>query len=160
MEISLTLCLPRESRSIPVSRHLLTTVLAGLGVSQGCIDDIALAQTEACGNVIRHATAGQEYEVRAHLDAARCRIEVTDAGPGFARTLAAGQPDPRVVDGRGILSESGRGIALMRATVDALDFRSGAGGTTVCLEKALRYEPDQRPPEGLAITGEPAPPAG
>lgn len=55
MEIKLALFLPRDAASVPVTRQMLDNCLDTLGVAPGTRDDIALALSEACGNVIRHA---------------------------------------------------------------------------------------------------------
>src|SRR4051794_41917216 len=88
-----------------------------LGVADQCLMDIELALTEACTNVLDHATAGDEYEVVAGVDDSRCVIEVVDTGRGFdADHLGHAEADPS--------AEEGRGIQLIRALVDRVHFRS------------------------------------
>ncbi len=58
-------------------------------------------------------------------------VEVTDDGPGFD---PGALPDPRAPDQ--LLRTSGRGILIMRAFTDAIDF-DFASGTRVTLRKAL-----------------------
>src|SRR4051794_28058855 len=86
-----------------------------LGVAEECLTDIELALTEACTNVLDHATAGDEYEVVAGLDDSACIIEVVDTGRGFdADHLGHAEADPS--------AEEGRGIQLIRALVDPHHF--------------------------------------
>ena len=83
MEIKLTLALPRDELSVPVARRILSRSLDVLGVEQSVIADIELALTEACTNVLDHATDTHEYELSAGIDGAACVLEVIDRGAGF-----------------------------------------------------------------------------
>jgi serine/threonine-protein kinase RsbW len=131
MKIAFTLCLPRDEGSVPVARHLLGGSLRKLGVSGGCVYDIELALTEACTNVLRHASGGEdEYNVDVQIEDTECEIRVTDTGHGFDhRSLFRAVPTT---------AESGRGIRLMQALVDRTDFQTKPrDGTIVCLVKEL-----------------------
>lgn len=135
MQISLSLTLPRDEDTIPVSRHIVLHALDEVGAAQECIDDIAVAQTEACANVVHHSGPGDKYEIRVDIDQDKCVIRVIDTGRGFDwRSLTDG-------DGANDMSaERGRGILLMRALVDEVRFVSKPeAGTIVHLEKALEF---------------------
>jgi serine/threonine-protein kinase RsbW len=134
VEIKLVLFLPRDAASVPVSRQVLTGCLETLGVTPDTRLDIALALTEACANVIRHAGPGDEYEVLARVTGGRCIIEVVNTGNG------QGVMTP----GRGLApldAEHGRGLKIMDAVVDELSLTGNRDGTTVHFEKALLWEP-------------------
>lgn len=131
-----SLALPREALSIPVIRRVLGDALRGLGVSEDCIADILVATSEACTNVIQHAGAPVDYEVLASVHDGLCVLKVTDRG--------AGLPDPQPPDSQpqepGELSESGRGIKIMRALVDDVSFDTRPEeGTAVYLQKRLTW---------------------
>jgi serine/threonine-protein kinase RsbW len=140
MEVVFKLHLPREASSVPVVRRLCRSSLRALGIEEECLADLELAVTEACTNVLRHATgATDEYEVEVKTTGSTCALRVTDAGAGF--TPATGLVDPAVMDAS--LAEGGRGIHLMRVLVDDLRFVSdGSSGTVVHLEKTLRLQSD------------------
>ena len=128
----MALLLPRDARTIPVARHICREALRELGVEDGCVGDIEVALTEACTNVLEHSETGAEYEVQVQLAERDCVIRVVDQGLGFD----AGTPPPRAADG----AENGRGIALMQALVDRVEFESRPEeGTVVHLEKELVY---------------------
>jgi serine/threonine-protein kinase RsbW len=135
MLLTFSLCLPRDGSSVPFVRHLCRATLERVGVEQGCIDDIEVAVSEACTNVYKHAhRTEEEYQVNVTLDEDVCTIEVTDAGPPFDHSAE--------VDGFPTESESGRGIKLMRALVDDLQFENlSEGGTVVTLSKTLALHP-------------------
>jgi serine/threonine-protein kinase RsbW len=123
----------RELLSVPVMRQVLGDTLRGIGVTEDSVDDILLAVTEACTNVVLHAgQSAPAYTVAATVDNLACRVEVSDAGQGC--------PGPRRPE-RGQLAESGRGFAIMEACVDAVTLRSAPGqGTRVVLDKRIRWE--------------------
>jgi serine/threonine-protein kinase RsbW len=135
VEIRFTLQLPRDALSVPVVRRVLESSMRTLGVKEGCLDDIEIALTEACTNVLDHATDGDEYEVVAGVNDAACVIEVLDRGRGFdADSLGHLDAEPT--------AEEGRGIQLIRALVDRVHFKSRPEtGTIVHLEKQLEFEP-------------------
>jgi serine/threonine-protein kinase RsbW len=82
-DVEFCLVFPRESLSVPVMRRVLGDTLSRIGVDGGCIDDLLLAVTEACTNVLRHAGPGRRYELVAHVGAKSCVVEVLDSGRGF-----------------------------------------------------------------------------
>lgn len=106
--------------------------LSRLAVADEDIDDIRLALSEACTNVIRHSGSDDEYEVRLDITEDRCEIRVVDSGRGldFA-TVERGMPGPG--------SDSGRGLAIIRSVSDSAEFISEPEtGTMVHLVKRLR----------------------
>lgn len=137
MEFLFTLVLPRDEVSVPVVRHLSRTLLERLGVSSECISDIEIAVSEGCTNVLRHARgSGSEYEVSVHINETQCEISVVDTGADFdVGILPASEAE--------LTAESGRGVFLMSALVDKLDFDSDPGaGTVVRLRKSLELAPN------------------
>ncbi|MFP3964000.1 ATP-binding protein [Actinomadura fulvescens] len=127
-----SLALPREALSIPVIRRVLGDALRGLGVSDDCVADILVATSEACTNVIQHARSSGNYEVIGCVDDDACVLKIMDWGRGL-RTADSDED-------RGILSESGRGIRIMRALVDDLTIESVPdAGTVVHLQKRLTW---------------------
>jgi serine/threonine-protein kinase RsbW len=159
MEIQMALYLPRDAVSVPVSRQVLDRCLETLGVTADTRGDIALALSEACANVIRHAGPGEEYEVRVSTRDCRCAIEVVNtgsrgggplpAGIGAGRIRDAGEPGgerPDLVavadEPLSAISEHGRGLTIIDAVVDNLQLTGDERhGTTVHFEKTLEWVP-------------------
>ena len=135
MQITLSLILPRDGRSVPVARHIAGSALREAGVADDCIHDTEVALSEACTNVLRHSGPGDEYEVSADVDEEMCTIRVIDSGRGFDSELLSGRH-------AALSSERGRGMELMRALVDRAQFVSRPeAGTVVRLEKSLTLRP-------------------
>jgi serine/threonine-protein kinase RsbW len=133
VEMKVRLQLPRDALSVPVVRRVLATSMNTLGVTADCIEDIGIALTEACTNVLDHTTGEAEYEIVAGFNDTVCTILVIDTGHGFdAEHLGHAEADPD--------AEEGRGIQLIRAVVDNVQFRPRpADGMIVHLEKALAF---------------------
>lgn len=130
--LEMTVSLPRQSHSVPVIRRLAAQILRAFGVAADSIHDVELAISEACANVIQHAVDSDGYEVSIELAANRCAITVVDRGEGFDGVVRT-QEDTD--------AESGRGLALMRALVDNLNFVSEPKiGAVVHMVKQLDYD--------------------
>lgn len=153
MNLYIALCLPRDGETVGLVRAVTMDALARFGVAASCIDDIGLALSEACANVIRHAHTTDQYEVRLEVDGAQCAISVIDTGDGLDLTsLDHAMPEAT--------SPGGRGVALMGILADHMDFVSEPqSGTIVRLVKELRLLPDGLLAR-LSAAAEPAPPEG
>lgn len=116
---------------MPLVRGLLRQALEHLAVPQTVIDEIVLALTEACANVVDHAHDQDAYQVDVSIDDELCRISVLDQGEGF-------DPASVQLDGQPTDAERGRGLVLMNALVDRLQFvQDDDGHHRVTFEKLL-----------------------
>jgi serine/threonine-protein kinase RsbW len=127
--MTVRLDLPREAGSVPTVRRLLRSALAALHVNRAAGEDLEIAVTEACANVVRHAAGAETFEVSLDVAEDHCSIDVLDGGPGFdPGTLAA--PDPG--------SEHGRGLFLIRALSENVQMRSTPrDGSLIHFEKTF-----------------------
>jgi serine/threonine-protein kinase RsbW len=132
--LEMSVSLPRQSHSVPVIRRLAAQILRAFGADSDSIHDVELAISEACANVIQHAGDSSEgYEVSFELASDRCAITVLDRGEGFDASGITDQDDHD--------AESGRGLTLMRALVDNLNFVSEPKvGAVVHMVKSLDYD--------------------
>lgn len=106
MRMTVQLDLPREAGSVPTVRRMLRSALAVLQVDGDAQNDLEIAITEACSNVVRHADGTENFEVSLDVADNRCSIDVRDTGNGF---------DPEAVGAANSSSESGRGLSLIKA---------------------------------------------
>ena len=133
MELSLALTLPRDEQTVPVARHIVRNAMEQVGVEATCVYDVELALSEACTNVLLHSGPGDQYVVRLDVNDHLGVIRVIDVGHGFDSAKLQAE-DPLLE------AERGRGLGLMQALVDRVDFTSRSeAGTIVTLEKVLDF---------------------
>ena len=140
MHLSDAVELPPQRWTLAESRRVVGRLLDLAAVSPTIRDDLAVAVTEACSNVVRHAPDGGNYRLTIDVDDDRCLIVVRDTGPGFDPTLPRKTSPDR---------EGGRGLFLMHALVDDLRFERRQPGMTIIMIKNLR------PPVDCAAGPEP-----
>jgi serine/threonine-protein kinase RsbW len=133
MRLTVAVSLPRDSSTVGVVRDVVASALQSFGVTPDCVHDIRLALSEACTNVIEHAAFDDEYEVRLDVGDRLCSVTVTDTGTGLdAHELEGVLPDDT--------SPGGRGVAIMRAVMDHVEFTSEPEtGSVVHLVKGLTF---------------------
>lgn len=133
-QIELQLTLPREARYVSLLRGISESLLRGLDIPEETVGDVAMALTEACGNVIRHADGTEEYGVRLSVGSTVCEVEVFDMGPGpNRRTLEEANGDESIETS--VNAQDGRGLPVMRALMDDLEFVREDDTTTLRLIK-------------------------
>lgn len=131
MAIRVQLDLPRDARYVHLMRNVARCLLGDLEVPEEAVCDVQVVLSEACSNVVRHAEGTTAYAVAMTVGADGCAVEVVDLGPGFEVS--------KVMDPELSQAESGRGLMLMRALMDELQFDRQEDGTKVRLIK--RWEP-------------------
>jgi serine/threonine-protein kinase RsbW len=117
MRMAVRLNLPREVDSVPAVRRLLRCALSMLHVDRQSGADLEIALTEACANVVKHASGAEKFEVCLDVGTDRCAVDVLDTGAGF---------DAAAIDGAtpGTDGEHGRGLFLIRALSDHVRMQS------------------------------------
>ena len=130
MRMSVRLNLPREADSVPAVRRLLRCALAILKVDRQSGADLEIALTEACANVVKHATGADKLEVRLDVADDHCAIDVLDNGTGFDAEAATTSPEAS--------SERGRGLFLIKALSENVRMQSTARhGSLIHFEKSF-----------------------
>jgi serine/threonine-protein kinase RsbW len=133
----LELTLPASPENVGVVRHVLGGVAEALGLDHELLDDIRLAVSEACANVVIHAYAGQPsglMDVDVHASGGDLQVSVRDHGAGMA---------PRT-DSPGL----GVGLPLMASLATSMELLSPPGGGT---EVRMRFPlPGPVPPKAVA----------
>ena len=113
------LSLPAKAPNIAIVRRALEAIAEELALPRRQVEDMRLAVTEACTNVVRHAYGGAEADdasaMRVELlpHARGMRVIVEDRGRGLAPS-----PDP---------GGPGLGLALMAALTSELEVTHGQG---------------------------------
>jgi serine/threonine-protein kinase RsbW len=134
VKLELLMRLPRQAPTVAIARNVLAKGLAMLGVDAECVEQIRLAVSEACSNVVEHALNADSYEAHVEVDDAECAISVRCAGAIVEPPIVPGMPE--------VAAARGRGIAIMRTVMDRVEFAPQPGGTTVRLVKRLATHAD------------------
>ena len=102
------LTLPARPENVAVVRHVLGALSDALGLPVALTEDIRLAVTEACTNVVRHAYPDDDgaIDVVVRTEGAALEVIVADAGRGMG-------PSPDT-------SGPGLGLPLIAALTDSV----------------------------------------
>lgn len=105
------LSLPARPDSLGVIRHVLGAFAEALRLPPDLVEDIRLAVTEACTNVVRHAYDGDDGPIDVVVRPSRDRLEIviSDRGRGMA-------PSPD-------LEGPGLGLQLIAALADSVELQ-------------------------------------
>ena len=123
---TLRLRLCNEPRSTFTLRRALDRIATECHFPEEARFELKVAATEALTNAIKGAPPEHAVEVAIAGDESAVEVEVTDRGDFEPSFGADAEPD----------AESGRGIPLMLALVDEVEFASVDGGTRVRLRRA------------------------
>jgi serine/threonine-protein kinase RsbW len=142
--VVLTLRLPKDRSTVATVRHLAIAMLRDADADDEALDDVALAVSEICANVIQHSGVDDDYEVRLEIDGTCCALSVRDSGRGPTAVMhRLDRPHP--------LALRGRGLVIVRAAMDAVSVKTAPnGGTVVQAERGLR---SRNPPRSFAASG-------
>jgi anti-sigma regulatory factor (Ser/Thr protein kinase) len=104
---------PAQAASVALIRHLLGALAEAVRLPPTVVDDVKLAVTEACTNVVRHAyaEAGGPLRVEAHPEPCRLEVVVSDQGSGIRPHPGGGGP--------------GLGLPLISALADHVEIDHG-----------------------------------
>jgi serine/threonine-protein kinase RsbW len=111
------LTLPAQPDSIPVIRHVLGAFAEALRLPPDMVEDMRLAVTEACTNVVRHAYDDDEagsIDVVMQPSPERLQVIVSDRGRGMGPSPDVGGP--------------GLGLPLIAALSDSLELEAAPMG--------------------------------
>jgi serine/threonine-protein kinase RsbW len=114
--------LPARPENVAVVRHVLGSLSEALGLPAELTEDIRLAVTEACTNVVRHAYGEGEgtIDVVVRSEPSTLEVVVADAGRGIAPSADTSGP--------------GLGLPLIAALADSLSIeRTASAGSRLTM---------------------------
>ncbi len=84
-DCDIRLTLPARAENVALVRHVVGALAEALAMPASLIEDVKLAVTEACTNVVRHAYEGAEgpLEVKVEPKPGRLTVVVIDRGTGI-----------------------------------------------------------------------------
>ena len=143
MTAGLSLSIDSDLAAVQKAAHAVRAACAGR-IPPAVVDEIEIAVVEAINNVIAHGYGGRachEIRVQLSLQSEKVVIEIIDRALPMAPGLFAALPeDPFRSDmtDRTSLAESGRGLALIRVTMDEVAYCSEGGENRLRLTKHRR----------------------
>jgi serine/threonine-protein kinase RsbW len=150
-ESSSTISLELDSKphSVALARGMLSAVLEVLGFEAELLDDVKMAVSEACNNVVLHAYGDRVGPMLVDLETpdAELVVVVRDRGIGLSRREPA-------------LGRLGVGLPMMETLADHAQFLDAVGGGT---EVRMRFGSNSRSlrrlePAPRVLSGEPETP--
>jgi anti-sigma regulatory factor (Ser/Thr protein kinase) len=127
-ETDVKLTLPARPENVAVIRHVLSAFAEALQLPDALVEDLRLAVTEACTNVVRHAYPDGSpgpVEVALRPEADVVRVVVADRGRGVGTSSDTSGP--------------GLGLPLIAAVADDVALQSQPnGGSRVAMTFARR----------------------
>ena len=121
-DTDIRLTLPARPENVAVVRHVLGALAEALNLDRAVVDDMRLAVTEACTNVVRHAYPGEEgtIDVVVRPSGELLEVVVTDEGRGLGPSPDTAGP--------------GLGLALIEALTHSFEVeRSDASGSRLVM---------------------------
>lgn len=136
---SVRLVIPSDPHRIAEADEFLERHLRERGVSETLVTDLAIAATELVNNAIVHGNKQDLSKIvtlSILLTSTEVEIRVTDQGEIFDLEAI---PDPLAEEN--LLKEVGRGIFIVRALMDSVEYGRGPdGGNVVVVRKSLTSE--------------------
>jgi serine/threonine-protein kinase RsbW len=108
--------LPARPENVAVIRHALGAFAEAMALPAALVEDMRLAVTEACANVVRHAYHPGEtgpIDITIRPERGRVELVIADRGRGLAPSPDASGP--------------GLGLPLIAALADSVQITHGAG---------------------------------
>jgi len=132
----LKMSIPGKPEYVGTIRIAIAHAVSRLGYDIEAIDDIKVAVSEACTNIICHAHEDPNftYDVELEIEESKITVLISDSGSGFGMDDYV---EPIPGESRG----SGLGIFIIRALMDEVEIQSELGaGTDIRMTKYLRKQ--------------------
>lgn len=137
-ERTIQLSIPSRLELLGVLDQMVQAIAVQLEFDEDTTNDIATSMIEAATNAIQHGhqyDSSKRVQFRFLLGEQNLEVWVADSGPGFDLDAVLNS-DPTGPEG--LLSSRGRGIFIMRAMMDRVEFDIRENdGVTVYLVKAV-----------------------
>jgi serine/threonine-protein kinase RsbW len=132
MTDTLKLMVPGKPEYVRTVRLAVSSLANKVGFDIEAIEDIKVAVSEACSNIVCHSTIDSDkfYHVTCEICEDRLEISIEDEGVGFDMEA---YEEPSL----GQIKEGGLGVFIIKALMDEVNVRSEIGSGT-CI-KMIKY---------------------
>jgi serine/threonine-protein kinase RsbW len=122
MSDTIRLSVPCKPEYVSTVRLTVSSVASRMGFDIEAVEDIKVAVSEACTNIINHSklSGEDEYRIMCLSDAEKMQITVEDDGKGF-------NVDEYSEPKEGELQQGGLGLFIVKALMDEVDVVSEPG---------------------------------
>lgn len=123
--------IPADLASVAVVRAAICATLRGLGWGEDACRRVVLAASEAVANAVEHGSAeGELIEIVYQVDEEDAQVRVLDSGGKVRWTPPVTPPVPPLDATRG------RGLSIINALAQKVEFRPAGRGTELRLDFA------------------------
>lgn len=133
-----SLNLSSDTKNLAVLESFLTDVLRGHSMDEAAYHNAVVVFTEAVNNAMHHGNkrdASKTVEVDGRVEGTMLVLTIKDEGDGFNE---AELPDPLHPDN--LLREGGRGVFLIKAFSESVEFRNTDSGTVTTIHLKMQSE--------------------
>ncbi|KAA3616949.1 MAG: ATP-binding protein [Calditrichaeota bacterium] len=133
--ISKTISFPSIIDNLEKIEQMSSKIALDIGFDESTVDDISIALTELVNNAIHHANKDnpdKKVTVSFKSDDEKLTISILDEGEGFSPTNIGNPLDPD-----NLMSDSGRGLYLVEALMDSVEYKISKTGTEAIITKNL-----------------------
>jgi serine/threonine-protein kinase RsbW len=131
----LNIIIPSSKEFVGPIMSFLYALFKNKGIEETVVSNVVTSVIEAVANAINHgnrADLNKKIEISVCVDRNKLNIEVQDEGEGFDVTKL---PDPLAPEN--LLKPTGRGIFLIKAFMDNVDFDFKGKGAKLIMEKVF-----------------------
>jgi serine/threonine-protein kinase RsbW len=133
VDLTKTIQFPSDVEYLEKIEKTSAKIAADAGFDESTVDDISIALTELVNNAIHHGNQNDRNKivtVSFTVDEKKISISISDQGHGFS---PASISDPVHPDN--LMADNGRGIYLVKALMDNVDYKISDAGTEVIIIK-------------------------
>jgi len=138
MELKKRYSFSSDVKNLEMIEAVSTQIMTDAGFNESCVDDISIALTELVNNAIHHGNEDDESKevvVEFLINDKKAMVSVEDQGKGFKPEAIQSPLDPNM-----LMAENGRGIYLVKALMDAVEYKITDTGTRVSFSKIISAE--------------------
>jgi serine/threonine-protein kinase RsbW len=137
-EPELNLAIDSRLENVPLLSQAIRGACASLGLPEQALGEVELCVVEAVTNCIEHGYAnqpGHSIRVRVAAEEEGLVITLMDQGEPIPENRLPPPPEPEVPEDPHLLAEGGRGIFLLFAMMDRVEYERSAEGNRLTLVK-------------------------